>query len=503
MLRDLGNYFAGRVVLLLLGLISFPLMARLLSVQDFGSVSLVLRGVMLCTVLSKCGLQHAAARFFEHGAESKAPEQQDFFSTLTFGPLFTSAFLAAICWLTLFALRLRFSDRGLFLCLCVAPGLVIARTLQTVMLTLWRNEGRSRLHTALETSAKVLTLGGLALMFCTGMHSPMLVLATLLACEGCVVLLQWIMLRREKQIRAAAVSRNIMRQSLAFGAPLILYELSSLVLDSGDRVLIRVYAGGVALGLYSAAYNIAGYVQDALMTPLNLAITPIYMRIWRQQGSEATQAFLSRALTWFAVAAFAVTGLVSVTSSDVIVLLASRRFAEAHRLLPVLVPGLMLYAVHIFLNVGLILSKRTMLMAGMVSASAVLNLLLNLLLIPHYGSLGSAWATLLSDAVFVGWLAWVNRKLLPLRVGYRVVAESAFAAALTAWAVGHVRVAQVFAELCLRGLAFSVLFVVLLTLVSKQFRRRVQQEALRWKSRSAAPVEVRLVTHHVVQGDQS
>lgn len=501
--RDLGNYFAGRVLILLLGLISFPLMARLLSVQDFGSVSLVLRGVMLFTVLAKCGLQHSAARFFEHEqADAPVERHQSFFSTLTFGPLFTSTAIACACWVILLFLRSRFTDAGLFRCLCVAPFLVIARTLQTVMLTLWRNEGRSRLHTTLETSAKVFTLACLAFMFYTGLRSAVLVVVALVVCESLVVLIQWGMLRHEKRIRATAVSRNLMQESLRFGAPLILYELSSLVLDSGDRILIRVYAGGVALGLYSAAYNIAGYVQDALMTPLNLAITPMYMRLWRQNGPQATQAFLSRGLTWFIVAASAVTGLVFLCSSDVITLLASRRFADAHTLLPVLVPGLMLYASHIFLNVGLILSKRTGLMAAIVSVSAVLNLGLNLLLIPRFGSLGSAWATLLSYAVLIAWLAWLNRRLLPLTLNFRLITSAVASALAATWLTNWIHLQLPVLDLVAKALAFCVLFSLMLITIAKDARSLLNRTRVEHELDARAHASAVALQPQVAQGDQ-
>lgn len=57
LLRDVRHYLSGKVFLILLGFISFPIMTRMLSVADFGIVSLTLRIALLLTVLSKCGLQ--------------------------------------------------------------------------------------------------------------------------------------------------------------------------------------------------------------------------------------------------------------------------------------------------------------------------------------------------------------------------------------------------------------------------------------------------------------
>ena len=72
------------------------------------------------------------------------------------------------------------------------------------------------------------------------------------------------------------------------------------------------------------------------------------MRVWNTEGKKATQDFLSRSLDQFILVAVAVVCVAIVTSRDVIVLLASRKFQEAHTLLPFLVIGLVLSAVTIY-----------------------------------------------------------------------------------------------------------------------------------------------------------
>ena len=66
-----GQYLAGRAGLMLLGFLSFPVLTRMLSVSQYGELSLALKLCLLWTVLSKCGIQNAALRFFpEHSKQS-------------------------------------------------------------------------------------------------------------------------------------------------------------------------------------------------------------------------------------------------------------------------------------------------------------------------------------------------------------------------------------------------------------------------------------------------
>ena len=108
---------------------------------------------------------------------------------------------------------------------------------------------------------------------------------------------------------------------------------------------------------------------------------------------KATQDFLSRSLDQFILVAVAVVCVAIVTSRDVIVLLASRKFQEAHTLLPFLVIGLVLSAVTIYFRPGLMIHKRASKIAVATFYASILNILLNVILLPRIGLVGAAIAT--------------------------------------------------------------------------------------------------------------
>lgn len=480
MFADLSKYFSGRVLLILLGLASFPLMTRMLSVSEYGIMSLTLRLVLLLSVLSKCGLQYSAARFYEHDTKQMQLEaRQRFYSTLVFGPLLVSIVLVAFYIPLLFAYKARIADIFLLRCLLLAGALIVSRSLQSILLSLLRNEGRSGLHSVFEVLTRVLTLGAFIALAFSGLRSAVYILAGTAIAEGLVVGLQMLLLARRHLLLPKLVDWSLLRSSLAFGAPLILYELASIVLDSGDRILIRRFLGDAQLGLYSAAYNLSSYLQDSVMTPLNLAIVPIYMRLWKQAGAVPTQQFLSQVFTWFLVASCAICGLTLLCATEVMVLIASARFSLAARLLPILVPGLLLYATHIFLNVGLVLQKRTGLMAFLVCASAIANLTFNVVLIPRFGLLGGAWATLLASLLLVVMLGCFSYKTLPLQVDLPLVARSLLAGIVAFAIASRIHTAMPLFSLSIRVPVDFALFGAVLVLPSASLRELVTTQ---WRS---------------------
>lgn len=490
-IRDLTNYLSGRVFLLILGFASFPLLTRMLTVPEYGVVSLVLRVVLVLTVLSKCGFQYSVNRFFHETVSNGTPAAyRRYYSTLIFSPM---AIVAVVVFLYMAVLLLTFQhiqDALLRWCLFLAPGLVILRVLQSLLLGFLRNEGRSRLHSILEVSTKALTLAALICLFISPYHGAISFLAASTASEGCIVLLQLRLLLRKRVLHWRHIDWSLARLSVAFGAPLIAYEFASVVLDSGDRFLVQHFLGATQLGYYSAAYNIGSYFQDTVMIPMNLALLPIYMRLWTSEGPEATKRFVSNTLTWFLAAISLITCLTLLCSKDVIVLLASRRYLEARHLLPIIIPSLMLYATHIFLNAGMIITKRTGLMARLVVVSAAVNIALNLVLIPRFGTIGAAYATLISYALLIASMAWMNQRILPLRPDWRLVFCSWIAACATWFAVRHVNIDIAAMSLGLRVVLGSVCFFATMLALSGRFRDLLRIAHKRLISRSTATIGV-------------
>jgi O-antigen/teichoic acid export membrane protein len=71
---------------MLLGFISFPVLARVFSVSEYGTMSLVLKVILLLTVLGKFGLQNSVQRYYpEEGASPDASVQRRYYSTLIVG----------------------------------------------------------------------------------------------------------------------------------------------------------------------------------------------------------------------------------------------------------------------------------------------------------------------------------------------------------------------------------------------------------------------------------
>jgi O-antigen/teichoic acid export membrane protein len=472
--RHALHYLGGRVCLMLLGFVSFPVFTRVFSVADYGTMALVLKIILLFTVIAKFGLQNSVQRFYaEDGASQDLARSRKYYSTLFFGSVAVAAGVTLLFVAGLLLTPQEFLPRELQYLLLLTAALIVTRSVQPTLVGFLRAEGKTKTFNVVEVSVRAATVILSCILLLAWSRSLYVLFGTTLIVEALGILFLSSYLQRRNLLDLAAVDWSYFKSAAIFSFPLIGYELASVILDSGDRILVRRFLGAEQLGYYSAAYNISTYVEESLMMPINLALFPIYMKIWVEKGKDETQQFLSRSLNNFLALAIAIVCIVFLTSRDVVVVLASRKFQDAHRLLPVLVIGLLIYAIHIFLNAALLIHRKTATMTALVVGACAANILLNLVLIPRLGILGAAIATLLSYLLLVILMGRVSFRLIPLQISFVAFFANLASAGVTYALISRITIEKALLSAVVKGLLGLLLYTVLASLFNPVVRPQV------------------------------
>jgi O-antigen/teichoic acid export membrane protein len=488
LVRQSSHYFGGRVGLLLLGFISFPLFTRLYSLAEYGLINLIVKVILILTAFSKLGLQNSVSRFYkEHALSPDRNALETYFSSILFGSVgisagFAAAFAAAVAaspaWLVSAEMRPL---------LLLGSVLLFTGTIRSVLINFLRAEERTQLYNILEVIIKIVSIA----LICTvsivsGATAKSFIKATIIS-EIVGLLLIVTPLIRRKMINWRRWDYTFFRKALLFGMPLIGLEVGNLLLDSGDRILVARFLGAEALGLYSAASNIAGYVQDLLMAPVTLALFPIYMNLWTARGPEATRQFLSKSLQAFLCVAIGVVAIVSATAKPAVMLLASSKFAAASSLVPMLTAGMILVATVPFFTAGLYLNNRTSTLATTTIGACIVNLGLNAVLLPWLGLMGGAIASALGYAVLLGVTAHASSKYLRLDFRPGTVLRCAIAGIAAAIPAFFINTGLTISDLAVKAAMTGGIYGVLVYLADKRVRM-MGDELLQWVRRT--PVSV-------------
>lgn len=192
------------------------------------------------------------------------------------------------------------------------------------------------------------------------------------------------------------ISRTEIVKLLKFGAPLIIVNLAGITIIMADRYILRHYSGLSEVGIYSLGYQFGLIISILLVQPLKLVWPPMMFSIEKQ---EYANQYYSRILTYFLVIGLFFFLGISLLSEDVLKLIASPDYWGAAIVIPLITFAYVLFGVQELLNLGLALNRRTEYYAYIFVVGAVLNVGLNILLIPKFGILGAAFSIFITYLV--------------------------------------------------------------------------------------------------------
>jgi O-antigen/teichoic acid export membrane protein len=221
-------------------------------------------------------------------------------------------------------------------------------------------------------------------------------------------------------------NRVELRRALSLGLPLIPHSLAVFLLVSADRVAISHILGLGDVGRYQVAYAIGG-LGVSLITALNQAWIPLLLGTSEEQRWDVLAA-TSRAVHHFA--AIVASGLAIVAPLAMLVAApASYGRGELASVSAVVAFSILPYATGATFLHGVFLEGRTKMMAVAAPLAVVVNVAVNLALLPSTGLMGAAVATVLAYAFLAAFVAWASRRIVHLP---GVLADSLYAWALAA-----------------------------------------------------------------------
>ncbi|HEY3352838.1 MAG TPA: oligosaccharide flippase family protein [Polyangia bacterium] len=442
LLKRVGHYASASVVSILCGLVSYPLFTRKLEVEDYGAMGLIQVILLAGVAAAKLGLQNSIIRLWP--VYDRDDAQRDRFSaTYFFTALGLGTAATVLCVGVAVGLRQHLPPR-LVWPLGVAAFLIPTRALFSFAQNFLRARERSTTYALVSIGNAVLGLALAALLVLAVMPLALRLSGFYLGLLVAELLVVAVALRASfagMSLRTRDFDWSLVREGVWFGAPLILFEFSAILLGMGDRFIIEIFWSERQLGFYTAAYSLAWQIASLYTFPVDMAVVPMYTNLYERDGREAARAFLARGTRLYYLLALPVIAGLWAVREDIIVVFASAKYREAQSVLPVLIAAFLILGSRMFLAAGLFLAKQTRLMALIALAGAVVNIGLNLLLVPRFGIDGSAVGTMLGMLLTVLGLALFSRRAFAVDLALPRLALYAAASAGMGLLVSLVRTA--------------------------------------------------------------
>ncbi|MDX1699023.1 MAG: oligosaccharide flippase family protein [Melioribacteraceae bacterium] len=190
-----------------------------------------------------------------------------------------------------------------------------------------------------------------------------------------------------------------LKEMLKYGFPLIFSTLSGMILTLGDRYLLKFFLGEAAVGIYSAGYKIASIINIFINQPFQLGFLPI---AFEQAKKDNPQRFFSKILTYKTLLLTLVVIVISFFGGEVIFLITSNAdYFKAIPLIPIIAFIFVLKGIQYVISLSFHIVNKTYYNAFIVVSGSILNILLNIFLIPLFGVVGSPISMIISFSMMI------------------------------------------------------------------------------------------------------
>jgi O-antigen/teichoic acid export membrane protein len=287
--------------------------------------------------------------------------------------------------------------------------------------SLFRVEERSTAFVAASLTNVLLTIGATVWLVVVAEQGPLGVIVGNFA--GTLVVYLALLGYRREQL-GLEFSRPLLRAMNRFGLPLVPTALFLWTTNFSDRFFLVKLTDAAEVGLYSVGVRIAS-AMVLLLTAFRLAWPAFAYSIESDDEAKRTYAFVLTYLTL--LASWVALGL-ALLAPWLVELLATDEFAEASRVVGLLAFAAVAFGGYIVIAIGSGRARRTQFNWVVTGAAATLNVTLNLILIPPYGMIGAAIATVAAYCLMFVGMAWWSQHVYPVPYQWRRVGTAAAAA---------------------------------------------------------------------------
>ena len=188
---------------------------------------------------------------------------------------------------------------------------------------------------------------------------------------------------------------SLWKSMIGYSFPLLLAGLSGSINDALDKIILRRLVGegdGLSVvGKYGAAYKI-GVLMALFIQMFRFAAEPFFFERAKHANAKETYAFVMK---YFVITMLIVYLGINLYISAIQYIVGSN-YREAMIVVPIISMGYLLYGIYINHSIWYKLNDLTIYAVYITIVGAAITVLINLLLVPSFGYMASAWAHIAS-----------------------------------------------------------------------------------------------------------
>ena len=414
LLRHSAIYGLGSIVARIVGVLLLPLYTRYLSPSDYGLIETLVALSAVLTALVAQGMKSAFFRFYFDSAE---PERRLLVVRTAFWYVLAASTSVSVVGIVLApqVSWLLFGTHGHGR-LVVAAFIGLWAALNYEQLTsLFRVEQRSSAYVAATVANVGITIAATVVLVVVFDKGPLGVLVGNFT--GTLIVYAALLIYSRRAL-GLQFDRALYRAMNRFGLPLVPSAVALWLTNFSDRFFLIKLTDAHEVGLYSIGVRIASALV-LLLTAFRLAWPAFAYSIDDDREAQRTYSFV---LTYVVYVCCWIALALGLLAPWIVKLITTRPFYPAQNVVAPLAFGVAAFGAYVVVQIGTGRARQTRSNWLVTGVAAVLNVALNFALIPSYGRMGAAIATVAAYSLLFVTMAWRAHRVFPVAYQWRRVA---------------------------------------------------------------------------------
>lgn len=258
-------------------------------------------------------------------------------------------------------------------------------------------------------------------------------------------------------------SSKLFNELLRFGLPYVPAGLAGVAMQVIDRPILKALTDDATVGIYQANYRL-GVLMMLVVGMFDYAWRPFFLTHAKEEGAKD---LFARVYTYFIAALLFIFVVVSLFIEDIVRIkigagyFFNPAYWEGVKIVPWVLLAYVFTGAYVNFIVGVNMEKKTGYLPVVTGAGALVNIAVNFALIPFYGIMGAAYATLAAYVVMAVGMYFVSQRFYYVQYEWNKILKLVIIVLLTYGVTMFVHFEPMSAVSLTVKLALSILFLFL------------------------------------------
>lgn len=420
-IQRIGLLGVTNILLALSTLILLPILTKSFSITDYGIWVQINTLVTLIPNIAILGLPYTMVRFLS--AEKDKNRIKDGFYSILIIIIGTNILISSLLLLFSRTIANLLFD-GNIIIVQISAFIVFITCLDILLLNYFRTFQQIKKYSILsliQTYIGVLLVSYLAIL---GFNVEIAAWGLFISKIVTFIIMAFIII---SEIGISIPQFTNIKEYLSFGIPTIPGSLSFWIVESSDRFLIGILLGTAFVGYYAPGYTL-GNIIVMFLSPFSLLLPAVLTKYYEENNHEKIMIFINYSMKIFLLIAIPTLFGMSFLSKPLLTLLTTPEIAnQGYLVTPFVAMSATLFGIYGLIVNLIILEKKTRIIAIVWIIAAIMNLILNFILISPFGILGSAIATFISYAIAFVITLFFTLKNFDIKFDLKYISKCIFA----------------------------------------------------------------------------